>query len=132
MARYNEGATRVLLLSAAGGEGLDLKETDEVHVMEPHWNDPVVQQVIGRAVRFRSHADTRTVVRVLRYCSVLPRNLEGLAPPGHRGVRNILYKMTADQVLRELTVHKAQWVHSFGERLKRIAAWNLKHCLSDR
>jgi len=52
---YNSGKVKTLLVSGAGSEGLDLKGTTEMHVVEPHWNDARIDQVIGRAARYRSH-----------------------------------------------------------------------------
>lgn len=72
---YNAGRTKVLLVSGAGAEGLDLKGTREVHVLEPHWNEARIKQVIGRAVRFGSHAHLppdRQHVRIRTYHSTLP------------------------------------------------------------
>lgn len=53
--RYNNGEFRVLMISKAGGEGLDLKATNKVYILEPTWNDASIQQIIGRAVRRNSH-----------------------------------------------------------------------------
>jgi superfamily II DNA or RNA helicase len=53
---YNAGKLRVLLISGAGAEGLNLKGTRLVQLMEPHWNTPRLDQVIGRASRMGSHA----------------------------------------------------------------------------
>jgi SNF2 family DNA or RNA helicase len=53
--KYNANDFKVLLISKAGGEGLDLKETRHVILMEPNWNESGNKQVIGRAVRFLSH-----------------------------------------------------------------------------
>ena len=53
---YNAGKIRTLLLSSSGGEGLDLKGTRTVQVLEPHWNSEKIKQVIGRASRRGSHA----------------------------------------------------------------------------
>lgn len=52
---YNAGKLDVLLVSTTGTEGLDLKNTRQVHIMEPHWNVTKIEQVIGRAVRYQSH-----------------------------------------------------------------------------
>lgn len=52
---YNEGKVRALLLSSAGGEGLDLKGTRLMQILEPHWNEEKLKQVIGRGVRYKSH-----------------------------------------------------------------------------
>jgi SNF2 family DNA or RNA helicase len=46
---------RVLFVSSAGAEGLDLKKTQSVIILEPHWNNERIKQVIGRAVRYKSH-----------------------------------------------------------------------------
>ena len=54
--RYNTGKTKVLLISGAGSEGIDLKGTTQVHVMEPHWNESKIDQVVGRATRHQSHS----------------------------------------------------------------------------
>ena len=53
--KYNNGDVNILLISKAGGEGLDLKETKFVIILEPSWNDSTLVQVIGRAVRYESH-----------------------------------------------------------------------------
>jgi superfamily II DNA or RNA helicase len=52
---YNNGEIDVLLLSSSGGEGIDLKNTRQIHIMEPHWNFAKINQVIGRGVRYKSH-----------------------------------------------------------------------------
>ena len=67
---------QVLLISSSGGEGLDLKNTRLVQLLEPHFNKSKLKQAEGRAIRFRSHADLpadqRTVV-VEEYRSTLPK-----------------------------------------------------------
>ena len=45
----------VLLISKSGTEGLDLKNVRSVHLCEPYWNFSLIQQVIARAVRYKSH-----------------------------------------------------------------------------
>lgn len=54
---YNENIIKILLISAAGKEGLDTIETRDVILVDPQWNDAGEQQVIGRAVRYKSHAN---------------------------------------------------------------------------
>lgn len=53
---YNDNKLRALLLSGAGSEGLDLKGTRLMQILEPHWNEERQKQVIGRGVRYQSHA----------------------------------------------------------------------------
>jgi len=52
---YNEGRLKTLLLSPAGGEGLDLKGTKHMGILEPSWNPEKIKQAIGRAARYKSH-----------------------------------------------------------------------------
>ena len=52
---YNDNKFQVLILTKAGGEGLDLKGTKNVVIMDPTWNDAGLEQIIGRAIRYKSH-----------------------------------------------------------------------------
>ena len=52
---YNKGRVKALLISGAGAEGLDLKGTRLVQILEPHWNNARVEQAVGRAIRYKSH-----------------------------------------------------------------------------
>ena len=77
---YNNDKLKALLLSSAGGEGLDLKGTRLIQILEPHFNEEKLKQVIGRGIRFKSHAhlpeDERKVL-VQRFLAT--RAPEGLA-----------------------------------------------------
>lgn len=46
---------KVFMITAAGAEGITLKNVRAVHLMEPYWHPVRFQQVIGRAVRICSH-----------------------------------------------------------------------------
>ena len=52
---FNDDKLDTLILTAAGSEGLDLKGTKNVIVLDPPWHPAGLNQIIGRAVRFRSH-----------------------------------------------------------------------------
>lgn len=70
---YNKGEVAVLGLSPAGGEGLNLKGTRSVDILNPHWNPARTEQPIGRAARFKSHAhlpEEERHVTVRRYLAV--------------------------------------------------------------
>ena len=71
----------VLLITSSGGEGIDLKNTRNVHIMEPHWNIFKINQVIGRAIRYKSHIalpENQRKVVVYKWISELPENKEAL------------------------------------------------------
>lgn len=54
--RYNDDKVKVMIISKAGGLGLDLKGTRNIILLEKTWNKPNEDQVIGRAARYKSHA----------------------------------------------------------------------------
>jgi superfamily II DNA or RNA helicase len=55
--QYNANKIRALLLSSAGGEGLDLRGTRLMQILDPHWNNEKLKQVEGRGIRYQSHSD---------------------------------------------------------------------------
>ena len=67
---------KVLMITASGAEGINLKNTRFVHLVEPYWHNVRTEQVIGRARRICSHQDLpeelRTV-QVFMYIMVLPK-----------------------------------------------------------
>jgi len=102
--KYNNKKIKALLVSSAGGEGLDLKETNSVHIMEPHWNNPKIKQVIGRAIRYKSHKDpSKSTVNVHRY---LADNSDTKTP-------------TADEYLSEMSRKKRKLNNAFLDVLKK-------------
>jgi hypothetical protein len=48
---------KLLMITASGAEGIDLKNTRFVHIMEPYWHHVRINQVIGRARRICSHSN---------------------------------------------------------------------------
>jgi len=48
---------KVLMITSSGSEGINLKNTRYVHIMEPYWHPVRTEQVIGRARRICSHKD---------------------------------------------------------------------------
>ena len=48
---------RVFMITAAGAEGISLRNVQYVHLMEPYWHPVRTEQVVGRARRICSHQD---------------------------------------------------------------------------
>jgi hypothetical protein len=46
---------KVLMITSAAAEGINLRNTRFVHLIEPYWHMVRLQQVIGRARRYQSH-----------------------------------------------------------------------------
>lgn len=139
VAKYNRGDIPVLLLSSAGREGLDLKDTTQIHIMEPQWNEGTVQQMIGRGVRYKSHANTSTAVRIFRYCATMPSREHvrevlrrfRIPPAEHERLlnSNYLLQYSADQFLKRLSEAKYIPTKTFLARLEQIARANERQCL---
>lgn len=72
---------KVLMITSSGAEGINLKNTRFVHIMEPYWHMVRLDQVIGRARRICSHQDLPEELRTVKvylYLSVLlPDQLKG-------------------------------------------------------
>lgn len=54
---------KVLLVTEAGGEGITLKAVQYVHILESDYRENKIQQLIGRAVRYKSHDDLPAELR---------------------------------------------------------------------
>lgn len=98
---YNKNKYDVLLISSTGSESLDLKNTRQLHIMEPHWNDSKITQIIGRTVRYKSHSALpmkERNVHIYRWISIFPKKIT---------------KLSADQYLTELSEKKQKILDRF-------------------
>jgi hypothetical protein len=65
---------KIMMITSSGAEGINLKNTRFVHIMEPYWNMVRLEQVIGRARRINSHMNLPEEyrnVQVFLYMSTL-------------------------------------------------------------
>ena len=66
---------KVILISKAGSEGIDLKFIRQIHIMEPWFNMNRIEQIIGRGVRNGSHRDLpfeHRNVEIYLHATILP------------------------------------------------------------
>lgn len=115
---YNKAKIRALLISGAGAEGLDLKGTRLMQVLEPHWNNPRIDQAIGRTARYKSHLhlppEDRNV-EVQRFISKLnPTLFERLGLSSS--------KSSADEYLTLLAKRKQELNEQFLDVLREAGA----------
>lgn len=121
---YNKGKTPVLLLSGAGAEGLDLKGTKLMQILEPHWNEELVDQVRGRAIRYKSHEalpPNERHVEVQRFHAVPPPSWLDKAVGRTRGT-----EQGADEYLYNIAQKKRAMLKPFLEILKGRTADELE------
>lgn len=112
---YNEGKIKHLLISGAGGEGLDLKGTKLMQLLEPHWNDPQLEQVKGRAIRLGSHAHLpkkERQVEIQNYVAI-PREHGLIFKSRDRGT---------DEYLKMLSKQKTDLNEQFLQALREVGS----------
>jgi hypothetical protein len=57
---------KLIMITASGAEGINLKNTRYVHIIEPYWHMVRLEQVIGRARRICSHEDLPEELRTIK------------------------------------------------------------------
>ena len=99
---------KIVLVSSAGAEGLDLHNTRQVHIMEPHWHEVRIIQMIGRAVRLCSH-------------KALPMEDRHVDVYRYKSTRKNKKKNTTDQIIENLARTKEGLLQSFLDAMKEAA-----------
>jgi hypothetical protein len=57
---------KMMIITASGAEGINLKNTRFVHIVEPYWNMVRIEQVVGRARRICSHEELPEELRNIK------------------------------------------------------------------
>lgn len=99
---------KIILISPAGAEGLNLRNVRQVHIMEPYWNEVRISQMMGRAIRLCSHAD-------------LPAKDRHVDVFRYRSVRTKDSKITTDKYIEDLARSKDSLIQSFLNSMKEVA-----------
>lgn len=110
----------VILITGAGAEGISLKGVRQVHIMEPHWHEIRIQQVIGRAARLGSHShlpESDRTVSVYRYAMQFAPGKQRQDQQLRRFDRNL----TTDQHIDNLSAKKAALAQTFLSPLRSVA-----------
>lgn len=106
---YNSGKSKVMLISSSGAEGLDLKGTKKIQVLEPHFNHSKIKQVMGRGIRYGSHdhlPPEERKVEVEHYLSVFPKSRFSFGPKQH----------SIDEYLK----HNSQTKNEISDQMKNL------------
>ena len=120
---------KVLMITSSGSEGINLRNTRYVHIMEPYWHPVRMEQVIGRARRICSHKNlprALQTVEVFVYLMVLsPEQLK--SDDAIELKRKDLSKgepkvpVTSDQLLYEISEIKANLSMQLTDAIKEAA-----------
>jgi SNF2 family DNA or RNA helicase len=118
---YNSGKTPVLLISKAGGEGLDLKETTVAIMLEPVWNPATEMQVFGRAVRNGSHSKLPVSKRYVKcYLLFLIKPPESIASNTNKLA---VGSYAADQIIYAYTQRKRAMIRHVYQGIAKFSPW---------
>jgi superfamily II DNA or RNA helicase len=121
---YNSDEVTVLFISKAGSEGLDLKNTSYIIILEPAWNENSIEQIIGRGVRYKSHESSSASKR-----HVIIYKLYLIKPIEYKNLNKIIsnnyleYKdkiLSVDLYLRNYSWLKQQKLISFFKLLQKL------------
>ena len=117
--KYNSGEIKVLLITLAGSEGLDLKGTRTVMLIDPWWNVAKIEQIVGRAVRFQSH---HMLPKDERHVDVL---YLVLVKPDVRNANDSVV-LSADEILFRMGENKMQKIGDVYDVIRENAAEKCK------
>lgn len=68
----------ILLVTEAGAEGITLKNTRHMHILESNPRENKIRQAMGRIIRYKSHIDLpkeKQTVKIWRYWSIFSKRL---------------------------------------------------------
>lgn len=120
--QYNSNKIKILFISKAGGEGLDLKGTQDIIILEPAWNLSVEEQVIGRGVRYKSHADLPVEERKVDvYRLYLLKSSDKIQQISQQQKQKIQQTGSIDLIMRYLIHRKEKQLDLFRKQLKEIS-----------
>lgn len=116
---YNTDKIKALLLSSAGGEGLDLQGTRLIQLLEPHFNEEKLRQVVGRGRRYKSHAKLPKDEQNVRVQKFLARHPE---PGAVRRLFGAKRPKAVDEYLTMMSQDKDMLNKQFRELITRAQA----------
>uniref|UniRef100_A0A6C0HRF5 Helicase ATP-binding domain-containing protein n=1 Tax=viral metagenome TaxID=1070528 RepID=A0A6C0HRF5_9ZZZZ len=120
---------KVLMITASGSEGINLKNTRYVHIMEPYWHPARSEQVIGRARRICSHQqlpeELRTV-EVFIYIMIFTKEQTQKDTAvelrkNDTSKRNPRIYLTSDGALYEINLIKSEMIKQITQVIKESA-----------
>ncbi|VVU94736.1 hypothetical protein CPAV1605_461 [seawater metagenome] len=98
---------KIIMISPAGSEGINLANVRQVHIMEPFWNEVRIEQIIGRAIRQCSHKD-------------LPMDERKVDVYRYKMIKNEK-KNSTDEKMEEIARRKNNLIQSFLEAVRQVA-----------
>jgi hypothetical protein len=119
---------KVFMITSSGSEGINLRNTRYVHIMEPYWHPVRTEQVIGRARRICSHKNldakyqTVEVFMYLMEFSEKQLSGDGAMELKRKDLSKINNQpVTSDQFLFEISTIKKNLIQQLTQAIKESA-----------
>jgi hypothetical protein len=115
---------QILMITASGSEGINLRNVRHVHIMEPYWNAVRIEQVVGRARRICSHEELpedEKNVKVYQYLSVFSEEQQGSKDAKFLSVKKADKGKTTDQSLFDISKKKEEISRELLEAVKKTS-----------
>ena len=112
---------KVFMITASGAEGIDLKNTRFVHILEPYWHHVRINQVIGRARRICSHADLPEEYRNVTVYMYMSKFKDGMDLEEFSQLKTLDNSISTDQLLFNIMERKRGLSVMFLDTLKEAS-----------
>ena len=112
---------KVLMITASGAEGIDLKNTRFVHILEPYWHHVRINQVIGRARRICSHAELPEEYRNVTVYMYMSKFKDGMDLEEFNALKTQDNSISTDQLLYNIMERKRGLSVMFLDTLKEAS-----------
>jgi hypothetical protein len=120
---------KVFMITSSGSEGINLRNTRYVHIMEPYWHPVRLEQVIGRARRICSHKDlpiefqtVEVFVYIMVFSEAQLKSDEAVELKRKDLSKSIpQFPITSDQYLFEISEIKANLTMQLTDAIKESA-----------
>jgi superfamily II DNA or RNA helicase len=123
---------KIIMISPAGAEGINLRNCRQVHILEPYWNEGRIEQVIGRAIRQCHHVDlpmSERTVDVFRYKMVRKGGKETANFSGNEKLditrkieQRSNFRETSDEMMESISRRKNNLLVSFISKSSMVSS----------
>ena len=121
---------RAMLITSSAAEGINLRCTRYVHIVEPYWNMVRIEQVVGRARRICSHQDLPEELRTVKVFFYLTKFSDEQLKNPSKDINILLLDvgrldskkpLTTDQSIYEIASIKTKINNAFLDAIKSTA-----------
>jgi len=117
----SKSGVNVMIITEAGGVGLDLKGTRKIIHLEKGWNPAMEEQINGRGVRYKSHTHLPESERFVDVYYLILKKPSIAVMKKALGKKADQEKPSADEILDKIIKDKAVESAKFRKRLEKVS-----------